>query len=119
MKHFAATAHPSADAALLSHQKVTRRLRSVAHGRPQFGPFTILFGLLALTMLFYVWTRVEVVQLGYDISTALKRKEAAIIARNQLKIEIATISSAQRLERIAGDKLGLYIPRKDQIVIMR
>jgi len=78
-----------------------------------------LFLVVVLSILFYVWTRVQVVQLGYEISAGLNQKQAAIIAQNELKLEIATVSSAQRLERDATGKLGMYHPSNDQLVIIQ
>jgi len=75
--------------------------------------------LLVVSILFYVWTRVKVVQYGYEISAAMRAKEAAVVAHNERSIEIATLRSAQRVEKRAREELRMNAPRKDQLVIIR
>jgi cell division protein FtsL len=78
-----------------------------------------LFILIIVSILCYVWTRIQAVQYGYEISSALRAKEAAVIAHNERTIEIATLRSAQQLEKRAREELGMSPPRKDQLVIIR
>jgi len=42
--------------------------------------------------LFYVWSRIQVIQLGYEISNALKEERALIEANKKLRLEIATLN---------------------------
>jgi cell division protein FtsL len=102
---------------VLQRQRVSKR-KSIKIANPAFLIPGLLF-LLIVSILFYVWTRVKVVQYGYEISSALRAKEAAIIAHNERTIEIATLRSAQRVEKRARDELGMHPPRKDQLVIIR
>jgi cell division protein FtsL len=78
-----------------------------------------LFSLLIVSILCYVWTRIQVVQYGYEISAALRAKEAAAIAYNERTLEIATLRSAQQVEQKARQELGMAPPGKDQLVIIR
>ncbi len=117
MDDLVASVHPIAETKVLREQRVSSRVRTKAIRRPILLPS--LFLLLIFSILFYVWTRVQVVQLGYEISSALKEKEAAIIAHNELKLEVATLCSAQRVEKRAREKLGMDFPHKDQLIIIR
>jgi len=115
----AVSAYPLADTRVLQKQRIARRARSAVDKHHPSMLLPGLFLVVVLSILFYVWTRVQVVQLGYEISAGLNQKQAAIIAQNELKLEIATVSSAQRLERDATGKLGMYHPSNDQLVIIQ
>jgi hypothetical protein len=56
--------------------------------------FLILFSLVTLFFiggsLFYVWSRIQVIQLGYEISNALKEERVLTEANKKLRLEIAT-----------------------------
>jgi cell division protein FtsB len=72
-----------------------------------------------MSILCYVWTRIKVVQYGYEISSGLRAKETAVTARNERTLEIATLRSAQQVEKRAREELRMSPPRKDQLVIIR
>ena len=68
--------------------------------------------------LFYVWTRVQVVQLGYEI-TMLKREAEGILKQvSGLKLEIAKLKSPKRLEEVARQNLRMQPPSAEQIVLV-
>jgi cell division protein FtsB len=110
----------------LQRQRVARRMKEkISRPRRTSHPLRaslLLPGLLCIlivSILCYVWTRVTVVQYGYEISSALRAKEAAVTARNERTIEIATLRSAQQVEKRAREELRMSPPRKDQLVIIR
>lgn len=115
-----AVSTPAAGAvAILTTQRVTRKAqaRTIRSDRSLILPG--LFFLLILSILVFTWTRVHVVHLGYEISAALNEKETATLSYHELTVEKATLSSAQRLERRANERLGMYAPGNDQVVIIR
>lgn len=75
--------------------------------------------LLILSALFFVWSRIQVIQLGYEISQALKQGRALTEGNKQLRLEIATLKSYPRIEKIAVEELGLSKPRPDQVIVIR
>jgi len=101
----------------LQRQKVGRRVKEKTR-HPSFILPALLF-LLIVSILCYVWTRIKVVQYGYEISSALRAKEAAVSAHNERTIEIATLRSARQVEKRAREELRMSPPRKDQLVIIR
>jgi cell division protein FtsL len=101
----------------LQRQRVPGRVREKA-ARPSL-LLPALLSLLIVSILCYVWTRIKVVQYGYEISSALRAKEAAASAHNERTIELATLRSAQQVEKRAREELGMSPPRKDQLVIIR
>jgi cell division protein FtsL len=101
----------------LQRQRVARRMKEKTQHPSLLLP-ALLF-LLIVSILGYVWTRVKVVQYGYEISSAMRAKEAAVTAYNERTIEIATLRSAQQVEKRAREELQMSPPRKDQLVIIR
>jgi cell division protein FtsL len=85
--------------------------------------FLLLFTLLLLFLiggsLFYVWSRIQVIQLGYEISNALKRDRALTEENKKLRLEIATLKSYARIEKVAVEELRMSKPRPEQVVVIR
>jgi cell division protein FtsL len=82
--------------------------------------FFILFLLLLIGgSLFYVWSRIQVIQLGYEISNALKQERAWVEANKRLRVEIATLKSYARIEKLAVEDLRMAKPRPDQVIVIR
>ncbi|UCC66377.1 MAG: cell division protein FtsL [Deltaproteobacteria bacterium] len=117
MSDLAVSTHPIADTKVLQGQNIAAKVRARTGRHSVLLPCLCL--VLVLSIIFYIWTRVEVVKLGYEISSALREKEAAIIAHNELKLEIATLCSAQQVERRAREKMGMNLPRKEQLIIIK
>ena len=82
-----------------------------------------LFGLLMLLFvggsLFYVWSRIQVIRLGYDISSALKEEKALAETNKKLRLEIATLKSYERIERLAVEELRMAKPKPQQVIVIR
>ena len=119
MNDFATPVHTLGRTSISQRQRIIKKEKTkTADTRNSLLVPGLLF-LLVVSILFYVWTRVKVVQYGYEISAALKAKEAAVGAHNERTIEIATLRSAQRVEKRAREELRMSAPRKDQLVIIR
>ena len=69
--------------------------------------------------LFYVWSRIQVIQLGYEISNALKEERVLTEANKKLRLEIATLKSFERIERFAAEELGMAKPKPEQVIVIR
>jgi cell division protein FtsL len=117
MKDFAVSAHTTAGTKVLQRQRVAKRVQAKTAQPSLLLPG--LFFLLIVSIFFYVWTRVQVVQYGYEISSSLREKEAVISAHNERTLELATLRSARQVEQRARTTLGMNPPRKDQLVIIR
>ena len=81
--------------------------------------FAVPLLLLILSSLFFVWSRIHVIQLGYEISSALKEGRSLVEGNKQLRIEIATLKSYSRIERIAVEQLSMSKPKPDQVIVIR
>jgi len=69
--------------------------------------------------LFYVWSRIQVIQLGYEISNALKAERALGEESKKLRLEIATLKSYARIEKVAMEELGMAKPKTEQVIVIR
>jgi len=79
----------------------------------------ILLLFLISGSLFYVWSRIQVIQLGYEISNALKEERALAESNKRLRLEIATLKSYTRIEKFAVEELRMTKPKPDQVIVIR
>jgi cell division protein FtsL len=79
-------------------------------------------GLSALALigvvLVHVWLRLQVVQMGYALSTISKLQGRLEQENRELKVELATLTSPERLEALARNRLGLVTPDKGQVIVL-
>lgn len=93
-------------------RKIIRKLKSNAC-------FFIAFGLIASGVFFYVWPRVMLLTLNYDYSK-LREKESNLTHLNRmLTLELASIKSLERVEKIAAEKMGLTEPEDKNIILVK
>jgi cell division protein FtsL len=82
----------------------------------------LIAGLSALALigvvLVHVWLRLQVVQMGYALSTISKLQGRLEQENRELKVELATLTSPERLEALARTRLGLVTPDKGQIIVL-
>lgn len=70
------------------------------------------------TVLVHVWVRLQVVSMGYVLSTTSKLQTRLEQENRELKVELATMTSPDRLETLARQRLGLVQPEKGQVVVL-
>lgn len=78
------------------------------------GLLVVLMGLVWL----HVWLRLQVVHLGYVLSTTSKLQGRLEQENRELKIELATMTSPERLESLARRRLSLRQPEKGQVIVL-
>jgi cell division protein FtsL len=81
--------------------------------------FTLLLLFLIGGSLFYVWSRIQVIQLGYEISNTMKEERALTEDNKKLRVEIATLKSYARIEKLAVEELRMAKPKPDQVIVIR
>lgn len=69
-----------------------------------------------LAALFYVWTHVASVRLGYEISRAGEAHRSLIEENRALRVEVASLKDPKRLAALATEKYGLAAPKPSQII---
>src|SRR3954462_8819697 len=95
-----------------------RRAEPVAGRRGFLFPTLLGVGLVAVALL-HVWLRLQVVHMGYALATATKLQRQLEQENRELKVELATLTSPQRLEAMARSRLGMAEPQRGQVVILR
>jgi len=78
--------------------------------------FSVL-GLVGVALL-HVWLRLQVVHMGYVLSTTSKLQNQLEQENRELKVEIATLTSPDRLEAMSRRRLGLRPPEKGQVIVL-
>jgi len=81
---------------------------------------TIALGLVlvGLSML-QVWLRLQVTDIGYQLSAARQMQERLEQQRRELEVELAMLRDRGHLAELAGKRLGLHEPNKGQVVELR
>lgn len=73
--------------------------------------------ILAL-MLFTVWERSAMVQLGYEIEQMKREKVEKLKRQQMLLVEYYELVSLDRIEVLATTQLGLIWPKSGQVVLV-
>lgn len=66
----------------------------------------------------HVWLRLQVVHFGYVLSTTSKLQSRLEQENRELRIELATLTSPDRLESQARRRLNLGQPEKGQVIVL-
>ena len=69
-----------------------------------------------LCSLFYIWSRIQIVNLGYSINREITLKEQLQDENKRLSLEVASLKSPIRLENLAKNDLKMDLPQKSQIL---
>ncbi len=95
----------------LVRERDRRRLRELV---------MLVFGLLpvAVVLLGYTWIHLEIRKSGYRIHQLEERLIELQRAERRLGLESAYLTSPQRLEASAADRLGMVEPSLDQMVFV-
>ncbi len=79
----------------------------------------VLFAVLVALCMARVWLRLQVVNLGYELSAARAMQTRLEQERSALAVELAMLKDRSRLDELARRRLGLSDPRKGQVVELR
>ncbi len=94
------------------------RPRSATRKSPLLFLAILLFFLIGGSLV-YVWSRIQVIQVGYEISNAMKAGRELVEESKRLRVEAATLKSYSRIERIAAEELGMIKPGPSQVIVIR
>jgi len=102
----------------LSHHLAGQRVKSSRDPRDTRFLFSAILASLALVsvLFLYIWCRLAVVGMGYEISQANTDRNALVEQNRRLKIEYLHLKSPRRIEAIAIEELGLVHPSEGQII---
>ena len=77
-----------------------------------------LGALLTLCALLYAWQHFETIQLRYQLESLRSERSQAGELNQELKLEVAGLSSPGRIDLIARRQLGLTVPVPGQVAPM-
>ena len=69
-------------------------------------------------LLLYAWCRVQCIGVGYDILNTSRYHQELVSLQNNLKVELASLKSPDRIATIAKKQLGLAMPKPEQMIII-
>lgn len=97
-------------------QRTVVRINGFVMHRPRLTPVFVAIILVAALSLVFVWSRLQAINLEYDISRLESQIRSSSEELKRLKLEAAHLGSHQRIERLARQKLGLRPPAPGQII---
>ena len=84
--------------------------------RPNLLPVLGFIALLLSVSLFFVWSRVQVTSLEYEMSQLQSTLRDLRQETSNLRLEAASLRSPERIERVARQELRLRLPSADQVI---
>jgi len=78
--------------------------------------FLVCMAALAAVVFFHLSVRNNVIQLGYSLSQENSRGRALVRQRSELELERALMKNPEEIGKAAGEKFGMHIPDKEQLV---
>lgn len=81
---------------------------------------TLLLGLVLVGLcMAQVWVRLQVTDVGYQLSAARQMQQRLEQQRRELELELAMLRDRSHLGELAAKRLGLREPDKGQVVELR
>jgi cell division protein FtsL len=97
---------------------MARKIHKRTGGIKTTGIWIIFMTVFIGELFLYTWCRVQNIGIGYEISKETKKHQELTALQNNLKIELATLKSPERIAKIAKNQLGLIMPTPDQTIII-
>lgn len=92
--------------------------KSLAVRRRYVRQVAVLAALGVILALLYVWIRIQVIHLGYEVSRIRKETVELREQREILEAHVASLKAPARIESIARERFGMRLPRTDEVVIV-
>lgn len=73
---------------------------------------------LSGVLLLYVWGRVDVVRVGYELDVLSRQKAALEQERDRLRIQLSQLRAPDRIAREADRKLNMTRPDPQQVILV-
>ncbi|HEX6726523.1 MAG TPA: cell division protein FtsL [Nitrospira sp.] len=78
---------------------------------------TVFVGLCLVFV--FVWERVDVVRIGYQIERLKRDKTVLERQRDELRVKFSALSASDRIAKLATEKLGMSQPQQGQIIVVQ
>ncbi len=73
---------------------------------------------LSSTFLFYVWGKVDVVRVGYELDQRSKEKKSLEQEHDRLQITFSQLTASDRIAREASSQLSMRPPDPGQVILV-
>ena len=73
---------------------------------------------LSGVLLFYVWGKVDVVRLGYELDALSQKKIVLTQEHDRLQARRSQLTAPERIASEARDKLGMRLPGEKQVILV-
>ena len=67
----------------------------------------------------FVWERVDMVRLGYQVERLKHEKVVLERERDELKVKFSALSSPDRIAKVATEKFGMSLPQPGQVIMVQ
>ncbi len=111
---FASQAISSTSHRRLAHKKVIASVDQVRSETVVY--FLGLIFLVLLCSLFYIWSRIQIVNVGYQINKEVLLKDQLVEENKRLILEGAILKSPVRLEKMAKSDYLMQLPDQAQVL---
>jgi|GEM_PF-825870 len=104
------------------HDHSSSRISSLRIRKGRLMRKTASWGLVFLISafgIFFVWQRVQVIKLGYEVESLKKERDALTRTNKGLLIEASTLTSPDRIEGLASSNIGMHSPSDSQVVLVK
>ena len=78
----------------------------------------LVFAAVVAMILLFVWERVDIVRLGYHIERLKTQKVLLERERDELRVRLSSLTSPERIARLATERLNMVLPEKGQIIVV-
>ena len=86
--------------------------------RAAWGSYTMIAVVGLALILAHIWIRLRVVSVGYALSNTRQLVHTLEEGQQELKVEWEAIIAPGRLTQSAGKRVGLSLPRSEQIITL-
>lgn len=88
--------------------RVTKRFKKVLR-------LSLITFILVSILLFYAWSRIQIISMGYDMSRQSRYQEELLLINKRLHTRFSYLRSPSYIEEAARD-LGLSVPAREKII---
>ena len=67
----------------------------------------------------FVWERVDMVRLGYQIERLKQERTMLERERDELQVKLSMLSAPDRIAKVASEKLGMALPQQRQVIMVQ
>ncbi len=76
----------------------------------------LVVGIVATAFVFHLYIRFEGIRLGYETSQVRAQRARLLVEQRELRLELASLKSPQRVKSEAREKLGMEMPDYRRII---